>query len=148
MLRGMRPTAVRGVVFGLALAGLGICTTTAAQAGDLPPPVDAPAPYPAAPYPAVPYPAPNYGAGYEHGGPCRIVLDRRIDPYGREIVQRVRVCDEGAVYPPVEGAVYPPVVPPRYGYPAPRYYEPQPSEYYPYPPRPPAPIGPGYYNYN
>jgi hypothetical protein len=70
------------------------------------------------------------------------VLDRRIDPYGREIVHRVRVCDEGAPYPPVEA----PVVAPGYGYPPPRYYEPQPSGYYGYPPRPPAPVGPGYYN--
>ena len=53
-------------------------------------------------------------------------------------------------YPPVAGPVYPPVagpvVGPEYGYPAPRYYETQPSGYYGYPPRPPAPVGPGYYN--
>jgi hypothetical protein len=55
----------------------------------------------------------------------------------------MRVCDEGPVYPSAEG---PPVVAPEYGYQAPRYYGPQPSGYYGYPPRPPAPIGPGYYN--
>ena len=131
MSRVMRPIVVRSVVLGLALAGLGMCAMTAAQAGDLGPPVYAPAPYP----------APSYGAGYG-GGPCRIVLDRGVDPYGREIVRRVRVCDEGGMYPPVEA----PVVAPRYGYPTPRYYEPQPSGYYAYPPRPPALIGPGYYN--
>lgn len=140
MSQAMRPTAIRAVVLGLALAGTVICATTAARAADVAPPVYGPAPYP----------APNYGGMYEHGGPCRIVLDRRVDPYGREIVQRVRVCDEGGMYPPeaplvAPGYGYPA---PGYGYPAPRYFEPQPSGYYPYPPRPPALIGPGYYNYN
>jgi hypothetical protein len=144
MSRVVRPITVRSVALGLALTGLMMCASTAAQAGDLAPPVYGPAPYPAAPYPAAPYPAPNYGAGYG-GGPCHIVLDRAVDPYGREIVRRVRVCDEGGIYPPVEA----PVVGPGYGYPAPRYYGPQPSGYYAYPPRPPAPVGPGYYdNYN
>ena len=133
MLRGMRPAAVRSSAIGLALAGLGICATTTANAGDLAPPVYGPAPYPA--------PPPNYGAVYEGGGPCHIVLDRRIDPYGREIVHRVRICEEGPLYPSMAG----PVPPPEYGYPAPRYFEPQPSGYYPYPPRPPALVGPGYY---
>jgi hypothetical protein len=127
----MRPTAVRAVL--LMLAGVGICTATAARAADVGPPVYGPAPYP----------APNYGGGYEGGGPCRVVFDRRVDPYGREMVQRVRVCDGGAMYPPQA-----PVVAPGYGYPAPQYFEPQPSEYYAYPPpRPPAPIGPGYHGY-
>jgi len=130
MSRTIRPIAVRSIVLGVALAGLGICATTTANAGDLGPPAYAP------------YPAPNYGGVYERAAPCRIVLDRRFDPYGREIVQRVRVCDAGPMYPPVEG----PVVAPEYGYPAPRYYEPQPSGYYAHPPRPPAPVGPGYYN--
>src|SRR5262249_40097932 len=116
MSPAMRPTAVRSIVFGLTLAGLGVCAT--ANAGDLPPPV-----YGAPPvYGPAPYPVPNYGGVYERGGPCHVVLDRRIDPYGREIVRRVRVCDEGAVYPPLEA----PVVAPGYGYPPPpRYYEPQ-----------------------
>ena len=30
-------------------------------------------------------------------GACRIVHRRHVDPYGREIVRRVRVCDEGYV---------------------------------------------------
>ena len=93
-------------------------------------------------YGPAPYPAPHYGAVYGDGAPCHIVLDRRIDPYGRQIVRRVRVCEEGPVYPSMAG----PLPPPAYGYPAPRYYEPEPSGYYPYPPRPPAPVGPGYYN--
>ncbi len=125
---------VRGVVFAVALGGGAWAMVAPAQAGDLGGPVYGPAPYPAAP-------APNYGPGYG-GGPCRVVLDRRVDPYGREVVHRMRVCDEGPVYPSAEG----PLVAPGYGYPAPRYYEPQPSGYDPYPPRPPAPIGPGYYN--
>jgi hypothetical protein len=62
----------------------------------------------------------------------------------------MRVCDEGPVYPPVAAPVYPsavgPAVAPPYGYPQPRYYEPQPSGYEGYPPRPPVPVGPGYYN--
>lgn len=138
MSRRMRPIGVRRVALSLAVAGLGICAATTAQAGDLAPPVYGPPVY-APP----PYPAPTYGGGYERGGPCRIVLDRRVDPYGRAIVHRVRVCDEGGIYPPIEA----PVIAPGYGYPEPRYYEPQPSGYYAYPPRPPAPVGPGYYDY-
>jgi len=126
MPRVMRTTAV----FGLALAAL--CGVIAAQAGDLAAPVYGPAPYPA--------PPPNYGPLY--GGPCHVVLDRRVDPFGREIVHRVRVCDEGPAYAPVPG----PALAPEYGYPAPSYFEPQPSGYYSYPPRPPVPVGPGYYN--
>jgi hypothetical protein len=131
----VRRTMMRGVALALALGGLGAWAIAPAQAGDLGGPVYGPAPYP----------APNYGPVYERGGPCRIVLDRRVDPYGREIVHRMRVCDEGPVYPSAEG----PVVAPEYGYPAPRYYGPQPSGYsgyYAYPPRPPAPIGPAYYD--
>jgi hypothetical protein len=133
-------TTRRGIVFALALGGLGAWATTPAQAGDLGGPEYGPAPYP----------APNYGPVYERGGPCRIVLERRVDPYGREVVHRMRVCDEGPVYPSAQGPVYPsaegPVVAPEYGYPAPRYryYDPQPSGYDPYPPRPPAPVGPRY----
>jgi hypothetical protein len=133
MSQVVRTTVVRRVVLAVALAGLGITGIATAQAGDLGPPVYGPAPYP---------PPPDYGPVYERGGPCRVVIDRRVDPYGREIVHRMRVCDEGPVYPSVVG----PVPPPEYGYPAPRYYEPQPSGYDLYPPRPPAPIGPGYYN--
>ena len=132
MSQVMRPTAMCAALLGLALAGASVCATTTARAADVAPPVYGPAPYP----------VPNYGGMYGPGGPCHIVLDRRVDPYGREIVQRVRVCDEGAVYPPEA-----PVVAPGYGYPAPRYLEPQPSGYYAYPPRPPAPVGPGYSGY-
>ena len=39
---------------------------------------------------------------------CRIRHERRVDPYGREVVHRVRICDEGVVAmrragPPVYG---------------------------------------------
>ena len=138
MSRVMWSTTARRVALGLALTTTAICGSTAAQAGDiLPPPVYGP---------AAPYPAPNVGVGpvYAPGGPCRIVLDRRVDPYGREVVHRLRVCDDGPVYAPAEGPVGP-VVAPQYGYPGPRYYGPQPSGYDGYPPRPPAPVGPGYY---
>ena len=138
MSQVMRATAVRRVAFGLALAGLGLAGSTIAQAADFDPQVYGGG---AVPGPApLPYPAPNYGAIYEPAGPCHIVFDRRVDPYGQEIVRRLRVCDEGPVYPPVAG----PVVVPNYGYPGPRYFAPQPSGYYGYPPRPPVPIGLGY----
>jgi hypothetical protein len=138
MSRAMRTTAVRRVVLGLALAGVGLAGSTIAQAADFEPQiyggVAVPGPAP------VPYPAPNYGAVYEQAGPCHLVLDRRIDPWGREIVRRLRVCDEGPVYPAFGG----PVPLPGYGYPGPGYFAPQPSGYYAYPPRPPLPIGPVY----
>ena len=131
MSRVTRRTIARRAVFGLALAGLAISALATAQAGDLNGPVYRPYPYGATNEPRV----------YEGDGACRFILRRRLDPYGRAIVHRVRVCDEGPVYP----APGPAVVPEGYDYPPPRYYEPSPSGYYPYP-RPPAPIGPGYYN--
>lgn len=119
-------TTVRHAGFASALAGLTVFSIGAAIAGDLGPPVYGP---------AGPYGAPLYDA--PQGGPCRIMLERRIDPYGREIVHRIRMCDDGPVYPGDAAA------PPEYAYPPPRYYAPSPSGYDPYP-RPPAPI-PGYY---
>jgi hypothetical protein len=124
MSRVMRTTGVRHAAFGLALAGLAISSATTANAGDF----DAPA---YSPYP--------YGA--ERDGNCRIFHERRVDPYGRETVHRIRMCDEGPVYPSLNGTA----VPPDYGYKPRRYYEPSPSGYDSYP-RPPAAIGQGYYN--
>jgi hypothetical protein len=125
MSRVLRTTA-RHAVFGSALAGLTLFSIGAARAGDLGPPVYGPAPYG----------GPVYGG--PHGGPCRILLERRVDPYGRESVHRIRMCDDGPVYPgPAETAA------PDYYPPPPHYYGPSPSGYDPYP-RPPAPI-PGYY---
>jgi hypothetical protein len=127
MSRVLRTTA-RHAVLGLALAGLTIFAIPAAHAGDFAPPV--------------------YGGGAPYGGPvydrppvpCRILLERRLDAYGRESVHRIRMCDEGPVYAPAE-TVAPPDA--GYGYPPPRYYGPSPSTYDPYP-RPPAPIGAPY----
>ena len=121
MSRVMRTASVRHAVFGLALAGLAISSPIAAKAGDFNTPVYSP------------YPV-------ERAENCRIFHERRVDPYGRETVHRIRMCDEGAVYPSVNGTA----APPNYGYRRP-YYEPSPSNYDAYP-RPPAPIGPGYYN--
>jgi len=115
-----------------------------AAAGDLGPPVYSPAPYVAPPYVAPPYVgAPYVAAPYEAPhAPCRVMLERRIDPYGREIVHRIRMCDEGPVYPGLGETA----APPEYSYPPPRYYAPSPSGYDPFP-RPPAPIPGGYVYY-
>ena len=123
MSRVLRGTA-RYAVFGLALAGATMTSIPAATAGDLGPPVYGPAPYEPPPYGVLP----------ERDGPCRIVLERRIDPYGREAVHRIRMCDEGPAYPA------PGIAPPDYDSPPPGYFAPAPSRYDPYP-RPPAPIG-------
>jgi hypothetical protein len=139
-----RRAAVRlagvGLIAGM-VAGLAIGSTATAQAGDL-----------AAPTYAYPQVAPDDGRAYEHAGPCRMVLERGVDPYGRAVVHRMRVCDEGTVYPGRRDAVAPQDdgypqrgYPPQYGYPARRYYGPVPSGYDPYVARPPAPVGPGYY---
>jgi hypothetical protein len=182
MSRVTRTTAARHAVRGLALAGFAMCFLADAQAGDLY--VPGYTPYPL----AAPGPAPVYERTFEreryfaaapavHGrvaidnGPCRIVLKRRIDAWGRELVHRIRVCDEGLVYGapngpvygapngpvygapngpvygapngPVYGAPNGPVVLPENGYGPPRYYEP--SGYYGYP-RPPVAVGVDYYN--
>jgi hypothetical protein len=54
-------------------------------------------------------------------GACRIVHRRYIDPYGREVVRRVRICEEGVVeaYPRWAARG------PRYGY-EPYYDAPRP----------------------
>jgi hypothetical protein len=130
MSRVMR-TAARCGVLGLALAGLAGSSITTAQAGDLGAPV----------YRPYPYGASDYDRGRPHEGNCRVLLERRFDPYGREIIHRIRMCDEGPVYPYQSETA----APQEYGYPPPRYYQPSPSGYEPYA-RPPAGVGPGYYN--
>jgi hypothetical protein len=70
---------------------------------------------------------------------CRVVHKRHIDPYGREVVRQVRVCEEGGPPPP------PPPrwayrAPPTYGYGYGRGYEPDPYDA----PRPPRAIGSPY----
>jgi hypothetical protein len=130
MSRVMRTTAVRHAIFGLALAGLAISSIATANAGDF----DGPAygPYPR--YNAMP---PVYRRAEVGDAICRIFHERRVDPYGRETIHRIRMCDEG----PIERPGFT-VAPPEYGYGSPPAY---PGTYYGYP-RPPAPIGPTYYN--
>ena len=131
MSRVMRATAVRHAVFGLALAGLAMSSTATANAGDF----DGPAygPYPR--YNAVP---PVYRRAEVGDAFCRILQERRIDPYGRETIHRIRICDEGPIDRP--GWT---VAPQEYGYGPPPAY---PGTYYGGYPRPPALIGPTYYN--
>ena len=119
-------TGVHHTVLGLTLAGLAMCSVSTSNAGDLIGPA---------------YGAYPYGPPIESNAFCRVLLERRIDPYGRETVHRIRMCDEGPVYSGPNWSV----APQEYGYAPQRYYEPAPSHYYSYP-RPPAPIGPAYYN--
>jgi hypothetical protein len=49
-------------------------------------------------YPAYRYRDYDYGprrvyGSYDYGDDCRIVMRRRVDPYGRVFVRRIRVCD-------------------------------------------------------
>jgi hypothetical protein len=160
MSRVTRTTAARRAVLALALAGFAMSSIADANAGDLYPPGYGTYPLAA--------PAPVYERTFEReryfaaapvfngrvaidNGPCRIVLKRRIDAWGRKLVHRIRVCDEGPVYGAPNGAVYGapngPVVLPENGY-GPsgygprRYYEPSGYGY----PRPPVAVGVDYYN--
>ena len=134
-------TRVTGAVFAVVLSTLSMNFGSIAKAGDLelqpygPGPYTAPAPY---------IPPAQYVAPIDRGGICRIVFERRIDPYGRETVHRIRVCDEGPVYPGYPAPTWS-AVPPEYGYGRPPYHEPFRSYYDDYP-RPPASIGRIYYN--
>ena len=134
-------TRVTGAVFVVVLSTLSMNFGSIAKAGDLelqpygPGPYTAPAPY---------IPPAQYVAPIDRGGVCRIVFERRIDPYGRETVHRIRVCDEGPVYPGYPAPTWS-AVPQEYGYGRPPYHEPFRSYYDDYP-RPPAPIGRIYYN--
>ena len=119
-------TGVHHTVLVLTLAGLAMCSVSTANAGDLVGPA---------------YGAYPYGPPIESNAFCRVLLERRIDPYGRETVHRIRMCDEGPVYSGPNRSVSPQ----EYGDAPRRYDEPAPSHYYSYP-RPPAPIGPAYYN--
>jgi hypothetical protein len=135
MSRVMCVATARRAAVGLTLAGLTICSVAVANAGDFNPPYVNP------PYTPAPYGGPGYESSYEPHGPCRILFERRVDPYGRPVEHRLRVCDEGSVPATPNWTA----APSDYGYAPPRYYGPVPSGYDPYP-RPPAPIGPGYYN--
>ncbi len=124
MSQVMRTTAVRHTVLGLVLSCLATFSIAAANAGDFDGPGNN---------------RYQYGAPIERDGICRIFHERRVDPYGRETVHRIRMCDEGPVYPSLNGTA----VPPDYGYKPRQYYQPSPSGYDSYP-RPPAAIGQGY----
>lgn len=69
----------------------------------------------------------RFGGDFER---CRIFHRVRIDPYGREVLRRVRVCDEAVA---ARGPGWAAAAPPPYGYGAPVYGA----------PRPPRVIGPG-----
>ena len=131
-------TRVTGAVYSLVLSTLAMNFGSIAKAGDLELPLYGPGPY------TTPAPYTQYVAPIDRGGICQIALERRIDPYGRETVHRIRVCDEGPVYPGYPAPTWS-AVPPEYGYGRPPYYEPFRSYYDDYP-RPPAPIGRIYYN--
>ena len=155
MSRVMRTTAVRHAVFGLALAGLAMSSTATANAADFD--GQAYGPYPR--YNAVP---PVYRRTEVGDAVCRILQERRIDPYGRETIHRIRICDEGPIGwmepqgygyapPPYQGTYYGRYPrPPALIGPAPELYEYgsayQGTYYGGHPPRPPALIGPAYYN--
>src|SRR5215831_16867510 len=113
-------TRVTGAVFAVVLSTLAMNFGLIAKAGDLELPPYGPGPY-TAPAPYVP-PA-QYVEPIDRGGICRILLERRIDPYGREIVHRIRVCDEGPVYPGYPAPTWS-AVPREYGYVRLPYYEP------------------------
>ena len=140
MSRILRATTLRRAAIWLVLtAGLPLAAGGIASAGDF----DAPGytPYTnRAPdydrpgererfYGTAPSPDGRYEAVERH---CRTFHERRVDAYGREVMHRIRMCDEGPVYP---GRA---VGPSEYGYPPRPYYER--SGYQPYP-RPPVAIG-------
>jgi hypothetical protein len=84
------------------------------------------------------YVRPRYAPPVVAEGPeaCRVIHKRHIDPYGREVVRRVRICDEDGAPPPRWGER----APPTYGYGYGRGYEPDPYDA----PRPPRVIGSPY----
>jgi hypothetical protein len=122
--------------FGLALIGLAaLAMSSSARAADL---ESGYAPYPL---------APDYGRTIEreriYSSPapidrryevvderCRIYHQRRVDPYGREVVHRVRVCDEG----PVNATPNRSFGSAPYDYPPRAYYERSRYRGYPLPP--------------
>ena len=105
-------------LIGVALTAASLNLAGAAQASDLYQPYGTYEPRgPYGPPPVVygepRYPPPVVDRRVEiEGWGCRVVHRRHVDPYGREVVRRVRVCDEGVVeaHPRWAGRV------PRYGY--------------------------------
>ena len=88
-----------------ALAGLAMSSIATAEAGDLE------GPNFFGLYPRHHTRSPVY-RGAEVGDAFAVfVHERRIDAYGREIIHRIRICDEGPIYP----SPYRTTVPPEYG---------------------------------
>jgi hypothetical protein len=107
-------------VFGLTLGILGPLSVAGAADFYEPPPPRYQGPPPGY-YPPPPAPVP-YGPPVVQGpveGACRVILRPGVDPYGREVVRRVRICEEEEV---AVAPAYPAPPPPRYGY-GPRYYD-------------------------
>jgi hypothetical protein len=135
----LRTAKQRLGVAGAALAAVVLNLAGPAQAGDLyqpygtyeprgpygPPPVVVPGPPTVVPGPVygepryVPPPVIERRVELDDG--CRIVHRRHIDPWGREVVRRARVCDEGVVEPHPHWVARGP----RYGY-DPYYAAPRP----------------------
>jgi hypothetical protein len=79
------------------------------------------------------YVRPRYAPPVVAEGPdCRVIHKRHVDPYGREVIRRVRICDDEGSRPPRWAYR----TPPRYGY----GYERDPYDA----PRPPRAIGSPY----
>jgi hypothetical protein len=75
------------------------------------------------PYPV--YPAPRYSSlprppAPIEGEDCRVIHQRQVDSYGRPVIRRLRVCDEGVVERYSERGPYP-----RPGQDGPRYNGPR-----------------------
>jgi hypothetical protein len=136
MLRVRRVKGVHQGLRGLALACVASYPFSMAKAAD---------------FEGYPYGGPVYQSTLDNGpayqpapdneAVCRILLERRVDPYGREVVHRIRMCDEGPVYGLGRTAA-----PQDYRYDPRRYYYERSSSDY-YSPRPPAPVGRPYYSY-
>lgn len=126
-LKAKLPLAVLAFLLG------GPMTAHAADLYEGPGPYRSPPPY-ADPYepeggPYAPPPAMRERFG-GYSEPCRVFHRVRIDPYGREVLRRVRVCDEPVM---ARGPGWAAAAPPSYGYGAHFYGM----------PRPPRAIGPG-----
>ena len=138
MSRVLRATATRQTAFGLVLGLTSFMTN--ANAGDLNTPDYAPYPNGAPTYERSldreryygAAPPPVYDRAEVGDGACRILHERRVGPYGRETIHRIRICDEGPAYGSPNGAV----VTPEYGYRPRSYYERSGYDSYPRPPVP------------
>jgi hypothetical protein len=130
-----RVSAIRPLGFAATLA-CGVLIAGAARAADIDEPYYGPRDYPRQGYEPAPYPPQAFDPRYV--GPrgdvdeddCRVRHERHVDAYGREVVRRLRVCDEGVV-----------AVHPRYrrdGYRDRPYDAPSPRAWM----RPPADVGP------